>query len=182
MEEKKITSVPGFVAGVVKVGDLLETALAVVGGAAVVAFVSAVFLDVAAREAHHPISWGQEIALFTYIWAIFMGSAIGVRHGTHFTIDLVLNQIKGGVRKWVDLFDHLVIFLFVAVLLYYGWQYALVCLNRFSQPTGICMTWGSACMVVGAVCMVYFCVEYFILALAGTDLAQYKAMGKEGDQ
>ena len=40
----------------------------------------------------------------------------------------------------------------------------------------------TALAVVGAVCMVYFCVEYFILALEGTDLAQYKAMGKEGDQ
>lgn len=156
-------STPRWVTGIVKTGNLLERLLTIIGGITIVVFVSAVCLDVAARIVSHPLSWCQEIALFSYVWAIFMGSAIGVRYSTHFTIDLVINLAHGTIRKCIDLFDHVVIMIFAGVLTCYGWQYAWNTLNRLSQPSGIPMICGTICMFISAVAMLFFCLEYFIL-------------------
>lgn len=165
----------------VGIGNFLERCLSIVGGAAVVIFVSAVFLDVVSRVLSHPIAWCQEVALFSYIWAIFAGSAIGIRYSTHFTIDLVINQLKGKLRKLIDFFDHIVIMVFVVVLCYYGWKYALTTMHRLSQPSGIPMIYGTICMFVGAVCMLYFCIEYIALFFSGTDLGKM-AQEAKGDE
>ena len=154
----------------VTIGNSLEKILSVIGGTAIVVFVSAVLLDVSARILSHPISWCQEIALFAYVWAIFMGSAIGIRHGTHFTIDLIIIRLHGTVRRGIDLLVHLIILVFVGVLCFYGWQYALNTIHRLSQPSGIPMICGTICIFVGAVCMVFFSIEYYVLFFCGTDI------------
>ena len=154
----------------IKTGNLLERFLTLIGGFAIIVFVSAVLLDVAARVLSRPLSWCQEIALFAFVWAIFMGSAIGIRHGTHFTIDLVINKTQGALRRWLDLFDHTIIILFVGVLSYYGWNYALNTIHRLSQPSGIPMIFGTICIFLGAVCMVYFSIEWYVLFFLGTDI------------
>lgn len=166
--------IPLFITGIVKICDMLENVLTLIGGITIVIFVSAVFLDVAARIMSHPVSWCQEIALFSYVWAIFMGSAIGIRYSTHFTIDLVVNMAKGAVRKYIDLFDHIVIMIFAGVLSYYGWEYALNTISRLSQPSGIPMIVGTICMFFSAVCMLFFCAEYFLLFFSGIDMGEVK--------
>lgn len=167
--KKQTNSVSQPIAVLVRIGNLLEHCLSVIGGIAIVIFVFAVFLDVMARVLSHPIAWCQEVALFSYIWAIFAGSAIGIRYSTHFTIDLVINQIKGTLKKYIEFFDHIVIMVFVGVLCYYGWKYALSTVHRLSQPSGIPMICGTICIYVGAACMLFFCVEYIVLFFSGTN-------------
>lgn len=171
---------PPVAMAIVRIGNLLERLITMVGGIAIVMFVTAVFLDVGARVVGKPISWCQEIALFSYVWAIFMGTAIGIRYGTHFTIDLITGSMKGIIRQLVDLFDHTVIMIFSWILCWYGWKYAMNTVSRLSQPSGIPLVYGTICMFVGAVCMFYFCGEYYILFFLGTDIKRCKQEMKEG--
>ena len=164
----------GFVLAVVRTGNILEKILDFIGGLAILVFVGAIFLDVAARTAGSSLKSCQEIALFAFVWAIFTGSAIAVRDNSHFAIDIVVGAFKGIPKKIIEIFGHAAVSAFAVVLLIYGWQYAVICLKRFSQPSGICMTVGTSCVVFGAICMIFYCIEYFILSFSGTDLKTCK--------
>ena len=168
-----------FIISVVKIGNVLEHIMQLIGGLCIVVFVGAVLLDVVSRLLHSPMKSCQEIALFAFVWAIFTGSAVAVRRRKHFTIDIVINSFKGVARKVVDIFDLLAVTAFSVVILIYSWRYSIICLKRFSQPSGICMTVGTASMFVGSICMVYFCLEHFILAFSGTSLDQCSAVLEE---
>ena len=164
----------GFVLGVVRTGNILEKILDFIGGIAISVFVGAIFLDVAARTAGSTLKSCQEIALFAFVWAIFTGSAIAVRDNSHFAIDIVIGAFKGIPKKIIEIVGRMAVSIFAVVRLVYGWQYAVICLKRFSQPSGICMTVGTSCIVFGAVCMIFYCIEYFILSFSGTDLRTCK--------
>lgn len=160
----------GFIIGVVRTGNVLERIMQFIGSLCIAVFVGAVLLDVVSRLLHSPMKSCQEIALFAFVWAIFTGSAVGVRRSKHFTIDILVNSFKGFTRKAVDLFSHVATTVFGIVIVIYSWRYSVICLKRFSQPSGICMTVGTASMVVGSICMVYFCLEYYLLYFSGCTL------------
>lgn len=172
----------GFFLWVVRIGNIIEKILEVIGGIAILVFLFAVFTDVFSRTVGHSLKSCQEIALFAFVWAIFVGSAVAVRHNTHFTIDIIVNMFDGVAKTIIELFDHLVITGFAVVLLYYGYLYSVKCLKRFSQPSGICMTVGTACMVVGAACMVYYCIEYFILSVGKTNVQECNDILKQEEK
>lgn len=163
-----------FVLNVVRTGNFLEKILNFIGCFAISVFVGAIFLDVVARTAGSTLKSCQETALFAFVWAIFTGSAIAVRDNSHFSIDIIIGAFKGVPKKIIEIFGRVAVSIFAAVLLVYGWQYAVICLKRFSQPSGVCMTVGTSCIVFGAVCMIFYCIEYFILSFSGTDLRTCK--------
>lgn len=180
MNEKQEKRVPGWTLAFVKIGNAVEKCLYVLGGTAVTVFLGAVFLDVLAREITKPIVWMQEIALLGYVWAIFLGAAIGIRRGTHFTIDILIAGFKGVARKVIELFDEVVTTGFIIAFAYYSAKYLSLSVHRMSQPSGICLGFFTASMTVGSLCMLLFCIERFILFFLGTDLNGVQNSLKEG--
>ena len=182
MNSKNNLSLSKPVLIIVRLGNLMESLLLIIGGCAVVLFLTAVLIDVTARQLFRPIVWMQEFALLAYVWAIFTGAAIGIRRGTHFKIDIIVGHLKGLPHRIVEVFDHLVTLAFICVLTYYAAEYAGMSLHRFSQPSGICMVYFTSCMLVGGICMAYFCIEHFALLFSGTDIKsvceQLKEAGK----
>ena len=171
MNSKNNLSLSKPVLIIVRLGNLMESLLLIIGGCAVVLFLTAVLIDVTARQLFRPIVWMQEFALLAYVWAIFT-----------FKIDIIVAHLKGLPHRIVEVFDHLVTLAFICVLTYYAAEYAGMSLHRFSQPSGICMVYFTSCMLVGGICMAYFCIEHFALLFSGTDIKsvceQLKEAGK----
>lgn len=62
--------------------------------------------------------WAEEAAIWSMIWITLLGSSIAMHHHSHTRIDFVLNSLPKKIRKWVEVFDYLLIAVFLG---YLGW-------------------------------------------------------------
>ena len=62
------------------------------------------------------LSWAQELCIYMFVWVAKFGAAYGVRTGIHVGVDVLINRLKEGPRKWVILFGLLGGALFTAIV------------------------------------------------------------------
>ena len=83
--------------------------------------------------------WTEEVARFCFVWIIMIGSAIAVRDGTHFDVDL-LPHLKTKRRQGIsNLIVHLGMTLMASVFVCYGYQFAKFGFIQTSEMSGINM-------------------------------------------
>lgn len=105
--------------------------------------------------------WPQEVVNFALIWAIFLGSVLGVREGAHFNVDIF--QYKGqtinpALNVFLKIVFYAVLAAMVFVFMYYGWTYfSKWGLIQESEITGINLGWlYFAVPLTGASWLLYF--------------------------
>jgi TRAP-type transport system small permease protein len=81
--------------------------------------------------------WGEELSLFAFIWCVFIGAAITSWRRTHFAFDVFDDRLKGRAAGLQRLVVDLSMFVVIAVMLYYGWQFSVLSLLRMSPALGI---------------------------------------------
>ena len=73
-----------------KIEDFITAVCKVVGGLSVFIFVMVIFLQVVLRNAFKmPIIWANDVAVISFVWATFFGSACAVRKRSHYTVELI---------------------------------------------------------------------------------------------
>jgi TRAP-type C4-dicarboxylate transport system permease small subunit len=84
------------------------------------------FLQVFTRYVlNDPLSWTEEVARYTYVYIVFLGSAAAISHRTHVGIDFVVKSLPMRAQ-WLVAFAMNVLILFtLANLLYWGYRAAL---------------------------------------------------------
>jgi C4-dicarboxylate transporter DctQ subunit len=50
------------------------------------------------------MTWAQELCVYMFIWVAKFGAAYGVRTGIHVGVDVLINRLQPGARRWVILF------------------------------------------------------------------------------
>lgn len=87
-----------------------------------VIFVLSIILQVLTRYVSFiSIYWTEEVARYSFIWAIFMGSAIMVRQNGHFAMDFLIEKLSVLKVKWINIFNQFLISVFGFLMLYYGY-------------------------------------------------------------
>lgn len=81
--------------------------------------------------------WGEEMAIFSFIWCVFLGAAVGVRRKIHLSFDFLPNILKGRAAVFQRLLIDLSILAGALLLLFEGWNYAVLSINRLSPALGI---------------------------------------------
>lgn len=66
--------------------------------------------------------WTEELSRFLLVWMIMIGAMLGVREGSHFTVDLFPN-LAGRLRAASDLLVNLFMLGFALVFVIYGWEF-----------------------------------------------------------
>ena len=107
--------------------------------AVLLAFITAgVFLQVVLRYGFNAtFLWAEEMALFAFIWSVFLGAAVGVRRGIHLAFDFIPLLVTGraaGIHRFVI---NLTIFGVSLLLIIEGWAFAQLNVQRFSPAIGI---------------------------------------------
>lgn len=166
----------------VRIGNRLEALEYAAAGIALVLFVGVIALNVICREFFTPIVWGEEVSRFGYLWAIFLGSGIAIRRGTHFTIDIVSGCFRNLVKKIVDFLNRVVMLVFVSCIFYYGVRFSVMSMERVSFPSGIRLIYSTICIPIGAFFMLYYMIESFALLIAGMTLKEANQAMKEGNK
>jgi TRAP-type C4-dicarboxylate transport system permease small subunit len=105
-----------FVRGAEKFRKLLNSIEDLVTIILSVLLVVIVFFQVFFRYAlNNPLAWSEELARFTFVWLVFMSSAVVVRDDSHMSMDFVVNLLPERIRVIIDIISKVIISIFMII-------------------------------------------------------------------
>jgi TRAP-type C4-dicarboxylate transport system permease small subunit len=83
--------------------------------------------------------WTEEIARFSFVWIIMIGSMIAVRDGTHFDVDVLPRSANPTVELVMRLFVQVAVLAAALTFLVYGWDFAILGSRQRSEIASLPM-------------------------------------------
>lgn len=93
-----------------------------IGAISLCIFFVAIIVQIITRYLKIAVIWTEEVANYSFVWAIFMGAAVMVSRREHFSFDFLTRRFKGKKKASLFLFNDTVIMLFSVTIFYYGLQ------------------------------------------------------------
>src|SRR3972149_6644110 len=85
--------------------------------------------------------WVEEIGELCLAWMSFVGAAIGIRRGVHFSVQMITDRLPAGARRAVFTAHYLLIAGFGALVAVFGWQVAELNSQAFSPALNLNLRW-----------------------------------------
>lgn len=76
--------------------------------------------------------WTEELSRFLLVWMVMIGAMVGIREGTHFTVDL-FPSLKGRAKAAADLLAGAFVLVFGGVFLWWGIEFTGFAWFRISE-------------------------------------------------
>ncbi|MFT4573419.1 MAG: TRAP-type C4-dicarboxylate transport system permease small subunit, partial [Marinomonas primoryensis] len=77
-----------------------------------VIFLASTLIQVVTRYLGISVLWTEEVAVNSFIWAMFLGAAVMVRENKHFGFDVLTHYLKGIKRSILVIFQNLIMLIF----------------------------------------------------------------------
>lgn len=106
--------------------------------------------------------WTEEVARFCFVWIVMIGSAVAVRDGTHFDVDLLpqpRSRRAQGVWRFIT---HLAMMVLSFLFVRYGAQFAVVGFSQRSELSEISMLGIYIAFPIAGICWVAFLLEHMM--------------------
>lgn len=100
--------------------------------------------------------WVEEVGELCLAWLTFIGAAIGIRRGVHFSIQMVTDRFPPPLRLAVFTAHYLLIAAFGALLAVFGWHVAELNSQSASPALDLNLRWLYLSAVVGGVLVVIY--------------------------
>lgn len=100
----------------------LERIQMTVGVVSLCIFFTAIIVQIVTRHLKVAVIWTEEVANYSFVWAIFMGAAVMVSRREHFSFDFLTTRFKGKKKAKLYFFNDTVIMLFSIAIFFYGLQ------------------------------------------------------------
>lgn len=144
-----------------KINNIFEKLCLMIGFLLLSTFIIVVLVKVLVRNyLSIPMMWADEVAVFCFIWTVFLGAAVAVRYKRHYTVDLAPNRIK--LNLTFDIVSHIIVLSLIYVMIVHGYQFMLMGLSRFSTALTIPLAYTFAAIPVSGLFMLFFTIEQFI--------------------
>jgi len=96
-------------------------AIGIAGGVALA------FTNVVARYVFgSSLTWAGELTVYLFLWSAFFGAAYCFKEDAHISITILLEKVPPRVAKALLLLSHLVTFIYLAAVSWYGYEYLLL--------------------------------------------------------
>jgi TRAP-type C4-dicarboxylate transport system permease small subunit len=100
--------------------------------------------------------WVEEVGELCLAWMTFIGAAIGIRRGVHFSVQLVTDRFPPRLRLAVFTVHYLLIAGFGVLLAVFGWQVAELNSMSASPALDLNLRWLYLSAVAGGVLIVIY--------------------------
>lgn len=81
-----------------------------------------VFVQVVLRYGFHfAFSWAEELGRYATIFLTFLGASLGVKHGTHFSVEALVAHLPARAASLVRCLAHVVSGLFFLLVIVFAW-------------------------------------------------------------
>jgi TRAP-type C4-dicarboxylate transport system permease small subunit len=77
----------------------------------------------------------QEVTSAFFIYGVFVGSAVATRRNDHLFLSAVTERMHGNTRRFVEVFNRLVVVCVGLAMVVYGWQNFLTGFGSFRMPS-----------------------------------------------
>ncbi len=82
-------------------------------------------------------TWFEEVARYCGVFVTFLGAALGVKYGTHFSMDLIYERVNNDrFRHALKLIVALICGIVFVAVAYYGWEQTAK-LHKFGAKTAV---------------------------------------------
>lgn len=126
-------------------------------------------------------TWGEPVSLFLMLWFILLGGAVGVRELDHMGFDVGLHYAKGKWKAALVTANELLVLIFAAAMVWYGWELAAKVWSDRLPMIGISKGWDYVPIVGGGALIALFTVEKLLLQYTGQRVEPMPlAMGGHG--
>ena len=86
--------------------------------------VAIAFTNVVARYVFDAsLVWATELTIFLFLWSAFFGAAYCFKRDAHIAVTVILDLMPSRIAKAMLLISHLVTFIFLAAVAYFGYEY-----------------------------------------------------------
>lgn len=140
---------PRAYAGLLAAVRCLTSAALVLLVVVVLAAVAVRYFGVFAGSLH----WTDELARFTTIWIVMLGSVVAFERGAHVAVDLLPDSLPPPAGRLIRVFAHLLGAAFLLVLAWQGWVLSLRTMRQVSPALGLPMGYVYLAVPAGAALM-----------------------------
>lgn len=155
-----------FLAYIDKVDEVLERIINMIIIPLYLNLIFVVFLQVFFRYViQKPFSAANELALYSFVWIVYLTAALAVRKKTHFNVELVEKYIKGTkIERPYRMLVSLLMLGVAVVLTIYGAKAAVLGIDRLSPGSSLPLIYTVMSVPVCGLLMTFFlCVDFLKL-------------------
>lgn len=95
------------------------------------------------------IAWAEEISRLMFVWLIFLGAILALRHHSHLGVELLQARLPAGIRRACAIVSHLLMLYGLWLFLYGSWTQTVIGFGTFSTvlryPTALMASAGLLC-------------------------------------
>ena len=148
-----------------KIGTMAEKIYFGIGAAAMGLLAVLVIFTVIMRYCFS-LSWKEvsEFNVTLFAFTTFWGMGLNVLKGEHVSINMLYDRFTPAVKRWIAVFNCLIVLAVDCVFVYYSWQYTMKMGRQISQGMEIPMSFMygimPVCGVICAVCVIIKAIQH----------------------
>ena len=148
-----------------KIGAIAEKIYFGIGAAAMGLLAVLVIFTVIMRYCFS-MSWKavSEFNVTLFAFTTFWGMGLNVLKGEHVSINMLYDRFTPAVKRWIAVFNCLIVLAVDCVFVYYSWQYTMKMGRQISQGMEIPMSFMygimPVCGVICAVCIIIKAIQH----------------------
>ena len=144
-----------------------------VGGFFLMIFLLTVVFQMLSRYIGIAATWTEDVSMYSFIWAVFMGGGAMVLEKKHFAFTSISDMMKNEKAKSVlSVIISVIMLIFAVLMVYYGikltkqfWNYTWVNIPSFKRgPTWLCLP---ICGVTSSIYLVELIAEDLNVLMKG---------------
>ncbi|MGN0373485.1 MAG: TRAP transporter small permease [Enterocloster sp.] len=131
-----------------KVIDTMQKIQVVIGGFFLLIFLLTVVFQMLSRYMGIAATWTEDVSMYSFIWAVFMGAGAMVYENRHFAFTSISDMLKNQkIKSVLAIVIYIIMLVFAVLMVYYGykvtkqfWNYTWTNIPSFKRgPTWLCL-------------------------------------------
>ena len=145
--------------------EMLQKIQIAIGGFFLCVFLLTVVFQMMSRYLGIAATWTEDVSMYSFIWAVFMGAGAMVYEKRHFAFTSISDMMKDPVKKSIlSIIISLIMLIFAVLMAKYGfqvtkqfWNYTWVHIPSFKRgPTWLCLP---LCGITSAIYLISHIIE-----------------------
>lgn len=145
--------------------EMLQKIQIAIGGFFLCVFLLTVVFQMMSRYLGIAATWTEDVSMYSFIWAVFMGAGAMVYEKRHFAFTSISDMMKDPIKKSIlSIIISLIMLIFAVLMANYGfkvtkqfWNYTWVNIPSFKRgPTWLCLP---LCGITSAIYLISHIVD-----------------------
>lgn len=144
-----------------KIIDGLQKIQIAIGGLFLLIFLVTVVYQIVCRYMGVAAMWTEDVSMYSFIWAVFMGAGAMVHSNAHFAFTSLMDSMKSEKKKiLLQIVINIIVLTFCVLMVIYGykaatqfWNFRWINIPAMKRgPTWLCIP---ICGATGAIYLIY---------------------------